>query len=141
MSIKKLEKGIILLLWCAVIFLFSHASGEQSQAVSDGILECFFSYFPPLLGILIRKLAHFTEYLLLAYFTYNFVKEYKPQAYFETFIFCALYAISDEIHQLFVVGRSAQWSDVIIDLSGVLTWILIHKWWQRKQAKEKKYFS
>ena len=34
--------------------------------------------------------------------------------------FCILYAASDEIHQLFVPGRGAQFRDVMIDFSGAI---------------------
>ena len=35
-----------------------------------------------------------------------------------------LYAISDEIHQLFVPGRAGQIRDVLIDFSGSLTGVI-----------------
>ena len=35
-----------------------------------------------------------------------------------TAAFCFLYAATDELHQLFVEGRSAQFSDVLIDAAG-----------------------
>ena len=31
---------------------------------------------------------------------------------------CFLYAISDEIHQIFVPGRAGRWYDVLIDTTG-----------------------
>ena len=33
---------------------------------------------------------------------------------------CVLYAISDEVHQLFVSGRGAQVKDVLIDSAGAI---------------------
>ena len=36
-----------------------------------------------------------------------------------------LYAVSDEIHQTFIEGRSGQVSDVILDTTGVLLGIII----------------
>ena len=42
-----------------------------------------------------------------------------------------LYGISDEIHQLFVLGRVGQIADVLFDTSGALAMILLlrrHKW-------------
>ena len=36
-----------------------------------------------------------------------------------------LYASSDEIHQLFIPGRSGQFTDVLIDTSGGLAAILV----------------
>ena len=39
-------------------------------------------------------------------------------------LFCLVYAISDEIHKLFVPGRSGEIRDVLIDFTGVLIGIL-----------------
>ncbi len=40
-------------------------------------------------------------------------------------IFCILYAISDEIHQIFVNGRSFELVDILLDSTGVSVGILI----------------
>ncbi len=45
-----------------------------------------------------------------------------------SFIICLMYAISDEIHQIFVPGRGAQISDVLLDSLGAGTGIIIY--WQ-----------
>ena len=37
-----------------------------------------------------------------------------------SFLVCVLYAISDEVHQLFVPGRGAQVKDVFIDSAGAI---------------------
>jgi len=42
------------------------------------------------------------------------------------FVICVLYAISDETHQIFVPGRSAQISDVLIDSVGAIVGILMY---------------
>ena len=56
------------------------------------------------------------------------------------FLICGLYAISDEIHQLYVQGRSGQVSDVLIDSSGALVGILsivaIRSWLIKKRNKQ-----
>ena len=36
-----------------------------------------------------------------------------------------LYAVTDEMHQLLIEGRSGQWTDVLIDSAGALTGVLI----------------
>ena len=38
---------------------------------------------------------------------------------------CFLYACTDELHQLFIAGRSAEIKDVLIDSFGSLTSILL----------------
>ena len=40
-------------------------------------------------------------------------------------IFCILYAMSDEFHQLFVPGRSGEIRDICIDSLGALLGIII----------------
>ena len=40
-------------------------------------------------------------------------------------IFCIIYALTDEWHQMFVPGRAAEWKDVLTDSFGALTGILI----------------
>ncbi len=46
-------------------------------------------------------------------------------------IYCLIYAIGDEFHQLFVDGRGGQTRDVLIDFAGALSGLgvrlLIHK--------------
>jgi len=43
-------------------------------------------------------------------------------------LICILYAVSDEVHQLFIPGRGGQFKDVIIDSAGVLVEIIICNW-------------
>jgi VanZ family protein len=42
-------------------------------------------------------------------------------------VFCVLYAVSDEVHQLFVPGRGAQVTDVLIDNAGAFVGIGIYE--------------
>ena len=39
---------------------------------------------------------------------------------------CFLYALSDEIHQLFIIGRSKEFKDVLIDTAGSFIGINIY---------------
>ena len=41
-------------------------------------------------------------------------------------IFCFIYACTDEFHQLFVMGRSCEMRDVLIDTLGSFVGILIY---------------
>lgn len=68
-------------------------------------------------------------YLVLGIFVINAfvvsgIRGYK--AFFFSLIFCLLYAASDEIHQLFVQGRGAKATDVLIDSIGALIGIGIY---------------
>src|SRR5699024_7793590 len=69
----------------------------------------------------IRKGAHFTAYLILGIFAMFAIGRNKSHAMYQislSFFICLLYAISDEIHQLFIPGRSGEVGDVIIDAVG-----------------------
>ena len=83
---------------------------------------------------IIRKLAHFSIYtiggfLLMNYF-YDIQNEnkkiYLKNKIFYSIFFGALYAVTDELHQFFVPGRSARIFDVGIDTFGVITGVLIY---------------
>ena len=71
----------------------------------------------------IRKAAHMTEYavltLLVAFGFY--VNGFRRKCWLMVgFIFCVLYAATDEFHQSFVGGRGPSVRDVGIDSLGVL---------------------
>lgn len=92
---------------------------------------------------IVRKLAHFSIYTLLGFLTMNYaiadekiekqllklctqqlyISKYKKVLYSQ--LFGTLYAITDEIHQLFIPGRSCEFRDVCIDSLGVLTGIIV----------------
>ena len=44
----------------------------------------------------------------------------KLRLFIYTSVFCLVYAITDEIHQIFVPGRAGMVRDVIIDLFGAM---------------------
>ena len=71
----------------------------------------------------IRKFAHILEFGALGSLIYLFLLTWKGNLFIQyacALITTTLYAISDEIHQSFVWGRSAQISDVLIDALGAL---------------------
>lgn len=76
----------------------------------------------------IRKLAHFTEYLILAitvaFPLYVYGLRGIPLVIVAGMI-CVGYAALDEYHQSFILGRSPSKKDVIIDSAGAFTGIII----------------
>ena len=69
---------------------------------------------------IIRKIAHFTVYFILAIFTSAVVKLYKnlqPDLLIAWGI-AVVYAMTDEYHQTFIPGRVGDWADVSIDAFG-----------------------
>ena len=76
----------------------------------------------------VRKMAHFTIYMILGILVTLLVREYNVSFYkclIISLLVCLLYSISDEIHQLFVLGRSGEVIDVLIDTSGSFIGIYI----------------
>ncbi len=76
----------------------------------------------------VRKLAHFTEYLLLAISVALPLYVYRLRGIplvFVAGLFCVGFAFLDEYHQSFVAGRGPSGRDVFIDSCGALLGILI----------------
>lgn len=71
----------------------------------------------------IRKMAHFTEYAILGTLlsvTYYLYQLKIKSALIATLCTGAVIAVTDEIIQLFPVGRSCQISDMLLDCCGVV---------------------
>lgn len=127
----------------ALIFFFSSQNSEESSAVSKSftvlIVEKVVAVFTEdsvtidsivnAIHNLIRKMAHFTIYtsLGISSFTmiYSNLKKTKLKTIIYTVVFCCAYAVTDEIHQLFIAGRSGNIKDVFIDTSGAFFGALI----------------
>lgn len=127
---------------CIVIFKFSSEDSGESTGTSDFVIDTIININPftrnlddvkkeeikENIKMPIRKLAHFSIYTVLGIttmlhmFTYS-ISKYKKMG--SSLVIGMLYAISDEIHQLFVPGRSGQITDVCIDTIGVLFGISI----------------
>ncbi len=133
---------IIIIFISGTIFSFSSQDSEKSSGVSGKIAEGIINTIPKYKNITrnekdeliekfqkpIRKTAHFSIYAALGLsiisltFTYD-IKNKKRILI--TLISGVLYAISDEIHQTFIPGRSGQVTDVLIDTMGIILSILI----------------
>ena len=138
----------ILLGWMALIFLFSAQNSAESSSLSSGLLRKLLSLTPGWDALsavakarrvkavhhAFRKLAHFSEYAVLGVIAAQTMRtcfpvvdiRWKCVRYFLIPAgFALLYAVCDEIHQIFVPGRSAQVTDVMIDPAGACTGILL----------------
>lgn len=114
----------LLIIWMIVIFLMSSFGGLESSNQSGIIVNFVGNLFHisdiELLTLVVRKAAHFMEYFILGILLYNYFKKSK-----KSIIFAIIYAISDEIHQLFIGGRSAKIMDVLIDSVGAIMGIIV----------------
>lgn len=124
---KKIIAWGLLVFWMILIFFMSHQPGEVSSSQSDLILKLFSlvgielnEYFGELATFVVRKTAHFSEYMILYLLAYNLLRFYvnnrRTRLYLIGFVF--LYACSDELHQYFIPGRVMAFKDVMIDTTG-----------------------
>ena len=76
---------------------------------------------------IVRKCAHFSIFTALGFCASCTVGRRRIFGLksLATLGFCFLYACSDEIHQLFIPGRSGMFTDVLIDTSGSLCGIIV----------------
>lgn len=142
-KIKFLRAIIIILILfnMGAIFFFSAQKAVESDKTSDGFITALcktvVSYFDSLspqekettiksLSHAVRKAAHMSEYALLGFLCAILFASYgyKIRNFALGFGFSTLYAATDEFHQLFVEGRSGQFSDVCIDAAGALTGVI-----------------
>lgn len=137
MKIKK-EKylWLIPLIWMAVIFFFSHQPSDSSAQLSGrfthivGIIAGWLNIDTEVINLhlIIRKGAHFIEFALLGFLLFTAIYPYQKTV-LKSCILSQLigmgYAVLDEVHQLFVPGRSCQVTDMLIDSCGVLFAVLL----------------
>ena len=124
-KLKIIISFILLFSWCLLIFSFSNQTGDNSNISSSRVLDFINKLFSINLYnyeysmLIIRKLAHMFLYFILYLLSYFFFKSLKSKKVFLfSFIFCLIYAISDEVHQLFIIERSFGLIDILIDMIG-----------------------
>lgn len=139
-NIKKRTICIIFIFisWLAVIFAFSAMNANSSSSLTDIAINVVSHFREKSLFLdnlfikltekhslffVIRKMAHMFVFCTLEIIAFFLFKHFGF-SWFKSAIFsigCVfIYACTDEFHQLFVSGRSAQVSDVMIDTFGGL---------------------
>lgn len=120
---KIIFSWIAVFLCMAVIFILSAQKAVDSQNISDRFIILFGLKFS---SDFVRTVAHFLEYAGLSVLVYNAIYQSlgcaKPVI---SVVICAVYAVTDEIHQLFVEGRACQITDIIIDTAGAIVGVAV----------------
>ena len=132
---------VLLVLWMGFIFSMSCENAEESSNTSGQTIKVVLSTVPEFekqpeevkvniiekLQFIVRKSAHFIGYMILGILASGLILQYENinKKYPLAFLICVIYAISDEIHQLFVPGRAGQVRDVLIDSAGSLLGIIL----------------
>ena len=143
---KRTILRIILLLLLAftfyTIFQFSSQDGVDSGKLSRKVVNKIVNVFAHTKDLssqtkykiveksqpIIRKGAHFSIYIVVGVLIMTFVSTYRISLWKKLLISSGigfLYAISDEVHQMYVPGRTAKILDVGIDTAGVWFGIFI----------------
>ena len=151
---KKIIYLILVIIWMGIIFYFSnmvsYKSDEKSDAVIDSTVIKIAKFFKKDLTkeqeyniyrysvYPVRKYAHIFEYLVLYVLVFLYINCYEidiKNKLLYSLIVCVLYAISDEVHQLFVEGRTGKVVDVLIDTLGSTIGLLISYIFYKKTKK------
>ena len=136
MNIKMLRAVLMVLLFLnfILIFMLSAQEGTMSSGISGEITKSVISIFKMdsgyyhVIETIVRKSAHFMLYMLSGILSFGILKTYKLDSKLKvsiSILICTFYATFDEIHQLFVEGRSGLLSDVFIDMVGATFGIII----------------
>lgn len=154
-KLYKVISFCLVILWMIVIFLLSEMNGTESTNKSRNVVSRIITVFSHKTentvsnnittekvqqknkqqvvneaNISFRKFMHSGVYFVLALLVFNFINTFdinkKYFKYLWTLIFVFLYACTDEYHQTFVSGRTAEFSDILLDtLGGTIAIILI----------------
>ena len=127
---------ICIIVLCCKIF----ASSSQDGGVSVGTSRQFTEILLKTLGLecndrtieiinpVIRKVAHFSVYMLLGFLTMCTCETFKWQRVYKfdfSTMFAFVFACGDELHQRLVPGRSGEFADVCLDTVGAMLGVLI----------------
>lgn len=133
---RNLIFGILAIVMMLSIFIFSSMPGDISGAQSSFITELLADIlhasnrdlFIARYDYFVRKCAHMTEYAVLASLIFGalYGKDRDQRKYILfPVIICFLYALTDELHQVFVPGRSGNIFDVGVDTVGAAAMMLL----------------
>ena len=125
---------VIGILWQIFIFIQSMLSGEISSNQSGFIVDILYPITQNVgipidvenFSLLIRKLAHFTEYAILGLLWYYIYTLFSLNRFLPWIVVIhgVLAATLDETIQRFTPNRSGELRDALIDTLGVLTAVI-----------------
>lgn len=131
-TIKQIIYAVLIAIWMITVFCFSNQVAEKSSKTSGGITEQVVKIVikkptkrtPEIIDkveTIVRKMAHFLLYAVGGFLMAGLVNTTNvsnKKLIIYAIFFTTLYACTDEIHQIFVDGRSGEVRDVLIDGAG-----------------------
>lgn len=156
-EVKEKGKGFfpwtLLFVTMLLIFLLSSQSTMETQQLSRSVSEKILEIQQLLFGNsanlindaeeinwILRKLAHFLLFMLLGILSALVFAGRNPISrkwILPAILICILYAVGDEFHQMFVLGRTASVQDVLLDSAGSITGIAWY-YWRRGRRDDRK---
>lgn len=143
-QLYRIVTGILVLAWMCLIFSFSSQPATESSKVSGGLCHRLVEQTNEVLHLdmtetqqlsiaekieyPVRKAAHMTEYAILGLLSFAFyrgISGKEKRQFLAALVTAAVYACTDEFHQYFVPGRSAEVRDVCIDTLGAFIGLTI----------------
>ena len=126
---------ILSVLCMVVIYGFSCQTAKESEphgaVVTELVEKIVGEELHHEINNTVRKIGHFLIFALLGVLTYLAVailgvfKDNLVPPMYVSAVLCMIYAISDEIHQTMVKGRSGRVLDVVVDTAGAVAGGLI----------------
>ena len=126
-----------------MVFIFAASMNHNPYLVLPAILR----QFTIIVGKtsfgeveLFGKPGHIIEFALLGFTALRALiwkRKFTIKLIIITLLACELYALSDEIHQIFVPGRAFDIPDLFIDGAGILIGLLIY-WFYTRSLRLKK---
>ncbi len=141
--IRWISTGITVILMAGIFFFSAQRveSGDLSDSVADKVMDADifdFSIFSAVssgrktvdlfVKQMVRKVAHVILYLALGFSLRVCLESWlgkRKGLMISSALIGIMYGATDELHQLFVPGRSGELSDVILDGLGVLAGVLL----------------
>lgn len=149
--------------WMVFVFMLSQQSAAASSETSGNVIEKIaelvnrdFNTLAPSekhdiiasWQSVVRQAAHFSEYAVLGFLVVNALRTYNLKKALRCLLpplVCFLYAVSDEVHQIFVPGRSCELQDIITDTLGgivgtavfLFAWRIVRRIKYKRTAKRK----
>jgi len=135
------------ILWMIIIFVFSAQESTETNHLSMSVSQMMIgnkaigsteisdsSETLEWFNTIIRECAHFFLYFVLGILAVNAVRRTGMRSikgFYLSASICFAYAISDEVHQIYVPGRYSSIKDILIDILGAIMGIgiywIIHK--------------
>ena len=118
----------LLAFWIAGIFILSSFEGSGEHYWNTWVFVQ-------------RKSAHIFEFFILAYLVWKVLLFYplKARERFWLTLLLSLFGASwDEVHQLFVFGREGKIEDMVIDLVGIVLFLLVVFFLEKKKPLKRK---